>query len=268
MEASVGIVVPAYRPDVQRLVSYVRDLDGELSPATIRIELDAPDEGVVGRLESDLPATASVAAADRRRGKGTAITAGFEALDTEVLAFVDADGSTPVDSVASVLAPVLEGRADLSVGSRRHPEATVASHQTFARRRLGDAFAWLARQLVGVDLHDFQCGAKALTSDAWGVVRTHLHDSGFAWDLELIAMAVALDLHIAEVPIEWHDQPGSTVSTVSTTLDLARALVTARHRAKRLGDSRLHDAIAAGREEPTTLVEAGAGGPEEHERKP
>ena len=252
MERSVGVVVPAFKPDVERLQTYVTALDERLSPTTIRIELDDPHESV-SRALADLPAT--VNPVPYRRGKGAAITAGFEALDTDVLVFADADGSTPVDSLAAVIDPVRDGRADLAVGSRRHPEANVRSHQTMARRFLGDGFAWLAGQLLEEALYDYQCGAKAIDARAWELVREHLYDAGFAWDVELVAMAAVFELRIDEVPIEWEDQPGSTVSPVRTSVRLARALVTARHRAKQLRNSRLHTAIAAQRDEPTALVE-------------
>ncbi|WP_435195579.1 glycosyltransferase [Natronomonas sp. EA1] len=249
MTPSLGIVVPAFHPDTERLARFVRALDETLSPAVIRIELDDAD-AATREVLAELPAELN--AIPYRRGKGAAITAGFEALDTDRLAFADADGATPADSVADVVA-ALDG-ADLAVGSRRHPDATVLGHQTFARRYLGDGFAWLARRLLDVDLYDYQCGAKALTRDAWGRVREHLYEPGFAWDVELVAMAGALGLRVAEVPVTWEDAPGSTVSPVSTAVSLARALLAARHRAKRLKRSRVHDALAATREEPTALV--------------
>ncbi|MEF8853988.1 MAG: glycosyltransferase [Haloarculaceae archaeon] len=252
MTGSVGLVVPAYRPDVDRLASYLEALRGVLDPDAVRIELDDPSEAVAAAL-GGLPA--AVHAVPYRRGKGAAVTAGFEALDTDVLVFADADGSTPAPSMVEVVAPLREGRADLAVGSRRHPDARVASHQTLARRHLGDAFAWLARRLLDVPLYDYQCGAKAISAPAWGAVREHLYEPGFAWDVELVAIAGALDLRVEEVPIEWHDRPGSTVSPVRTSVRLARALLAARHRAKRLRNSRLHEAIASQRGEPTALVD-------------
>jgi hypothetical protein len=239
---SVGIVVPAFRPDVDVVGEYVRAIDDRLD-ARIRVELDDPEPGVERRLR-ELPAEVSVA--DARRGKGAAITAGFEALadDADVLAFADADGSTPAASVADVLDPVVAGEAALAVGSRRHPDADVRSHQTFARRRLGDGFAWLARRLLDAELYDYQCGAKAVTVDAWRSVRDHIYEPGFAWDIELIATTAALGRSVREVPVTWIDRPSSTVSPVGTTVELGRALVFARHRAKRIAGSRLHRAIA------------------------
>lgn len=252
MNRSLGVVVPAYRPDVDRLHEYVLALHEGLNPATVRVELDAPDEAVVQAL-ADLPADVHVV--PYRRGKGAAVTAGFEALETDAYCFLDADGSTPPASARKVVAAL--SSADVAVGSRRHPDARVVSHQTVARRFLGDAFAWSARRLLDAALYDFQCGAKAITADAWTGVRGHLYEAGFAWDVELVAMAAALDYRIAEVPIEWEDQPGSTVAPVGTAFSLGRALLAARHRAKRLQNSRLHGAIAARRDEGPALVDRG-----------
>ncbi|MHB9285737.1 glycosyltransferase [Halobacteriales archaeon Cl-PHB] len=252
MTAAVGVVVPAYRPDVDRLAEYVAALHDALDDATIRVELDAAAETVTAALER-LPV--DLHAVPERRGKGAAITAGFEALDAEVLAFADADGSTPATDFANIVAPVREGSADIAVGSRRHPEATVATHQTFARRFMGDGFAWLARRLLDVGLYDYQCGAKAITAESWNRVREHLYEPGFAWDVELVAIAGALDLTVAEIPIEWHDRPGSTVSPVRDSVRLFQALLSARHRAKQLTNDRLHGAVAAARTGPTALID-------------
>ncbi len=250
---SPGVVVPAFRPDIDRLEAYLRALADELDPAALRVELDAPDAETETALRGlDIP-TLTVHSVPERRGKGAAVTAGFEALSTDRLAFADADGSTPADELGRVVASLAS--ADLAVGSRRHPDATVVGHRTFARRFLGDGFAWLARRLLEANLYDYQCGAKAITADAWATVRDHLYEPGFAWDVELVAMAAALECRVLEVPIEWEDQPGSTVDPVATTVDLGVALVTARHRAKRLQDSRIHDAIADRRREETALVD-------------
>lgn len=230
--------MPAFRPDVQRLQAYVRAIEEAISPEAIRIELDDPEPGVRETLEA-LPAT--VHAAPCRRGKGTAITAGFEALPTDVLAFADADGATTIESLANVIGTIENGEADLAVGSRRHPEATVRSHQTIARRRLGDGFAWLARQLLPVRLYDYQCGAKALSAETWTEVRRHVTTPGFAWDIELIALVGAHDRRIREVPVVWEDQPGSTVSTARTGVTLVRELFRARARAKQLRAARVDD---------------------------
>jgi glycosyltransferase involved in cell wall biosynthesis len=250
MSRSVGVVLPAYRPDADRLAAYVDALQEAVDPAEIRVELDAADPGVRERIDA-LPVT--VNEASRRRGKGAAITAGFEALETDVLAFADADGSTLAASFADVVRPVVDGDVDLAAGSRRHPDATVRSHQTVARRYLGDGFAWLARRLLSVDLYDYQCGAKALTREAWTRVRGHLHEPGFAWDIELLAVADAVGCRVREVPVVWEDRPDSTVEPLGTTLRLGRGLLVARHRARLLGDDPVHALLDRGESTPALI---------------
>jgi hypothetical protein len=250
--STLGVVVPAFRPDRRRLEAYLRAVAEELQPDVLRVEIDDPRPAVLEDIAGFGIPIVETNAVPYRRGKGAAITAGFEALETDRLAFADADGSTAATELRRIVGALDD--ADVAAGSRRHPDATVTSHQTLARRYLGDGFAWLARRLLDADLYDYQCGAKAITAEAWETVRSHLYEPGFAWDVELLAMAAALGLDVEEVPIEWEDKPGSTVDPLSTAVDLGAALLTARHRSKRIQDSRFHDAIAATRDE-TALVD-------------
>jgi glycosyltransferase involved in cell wall biosynthesis len=251
MARTVGVVIPAYRPDVDRLRRYLDDLVRVVDPAVLRIELDAPTAETRRALAA---APGTVSAVSERRGKGAAISAGFDALDTDVLAFVDADGSTPAPSVADVVDAVPE--ADVAVGSRRHPEATLRATQTVGRRSLGDVFAWTARRLVEPSLYDYQCGAKALAAPAWRRTRAFVTEPGFAWDLEVVTMAHALGHEVREVPVTWEDYPGSTVDPLSTALELARTLASVRHRQRTLAGSRLHELVGEGRRDLLATTEA------------
>lgn len=239
MQESLGIVVPAYRPDVPALREYVRALHAACDPTTVRIELDAPRATVRDAIEGFSPPV-EVNAVPTRRGKGAAIAAGFDALDADVFAFADADGSTSAPSVADVVRPVAAGAAAVSVGSRRHPESTILGHQTVVRRHLGDVFAWIARRALETRCRDYQCGAKAVDAGTWRRVASHLSETGFAWDLEFVAVAGALGYDVAEVPIVWEDHPASTVAPLSTTLELGRALVSVRRRAGALRRAASH----------------------------
>lgn len=198
IEGSIGIVIPAYEPDVPALVSYVDDIRTVIPVETVRVELDMEKQQTIRHEFSALDAEINVVRT--RRGKGAAITHGFDSLNTDILAFADADGSTPVGSLVDVVWGVSE--ADLSVGSRRHPEAETVGSQDPLHQYMGDVFARAARTVLAVDLHDFQCEAKALTSDAWEMLRSDITETRFAWDLEVIGMAHAHGFDIAEVPVE------------------------------------------------------------------
>lgn len=246
--SSIGIVVPAYCPDSQRLIDYIDDIQRGISPDRIHVELDAPSSSEIVHNISETGATVNVS--EERRGKGAAITHGFEVLETDVMMFLDADGATTVESASDVLEPVVDRIADLSTGSRRHPEADVKAHQTVLRRRLGDSFAFLARSTLPIKLFDYQCGAKAITTSAWRDIRTHLYEDGFAWDLEMLAVSKILGLEVAEVPIKWEDMPGSTVDPVDTAIDMLRALIAIRHRSRSIQGHPIHAALPQSRSRP------------------
>lgn len=225
MTKTVGIVLPAYKPDPTVLETYIESLQDAIADV-VHVEIDAPS----GDLTEPLARADSYNIASERRGKGQAITDGFETLSTDVLVFADADAATPAASVAGVIDPVRQGNSDLAIGSRRHPEAVIESHQTRLRRRMGDVFSWLARRFLPVSVHDYQCGAKALSASAWEQLQPHVTETGFAWDLEVIAFAGARGMEIQEVPVRWNDDPESTVDPVSTAISLAMSLISIRHR--------------------------------------
>lgn len=239
MSPSIGVVVPAYRPTVAVLLNHIEEIQSAIDPAEILVALDDPRPGVPDVVRET---GASVDVASSRRGKGRAIAAGFDALETEWLAFSDADGSTPAGSLDAVIDEL--GDADIAIGSRRHPDAAVEVHQSRLRRRLGDVFAAVARRVLQVDIYDFQCGAKAITAEAWAGVREKMRETGFGWDLELVAIGDALGYRIVEVPVRWRDQPDSSVPPIRTALELARVLGVTRVRAARLRAAEEHGAAA------------------------
>lgn len=235
MSESIGVVIPAYNPDIDRLNTYIRSLQNLSLVDKIHLELDAPSDATVRVLKE--PDSINIVQA--RRGKGTAITAGFDTLSTDVLAFADADGATPAESFGDIIQSVKSGETGIAVGSRRHPDADIRTHQTILRRRMGDAFAWLARQTLPTSLYDYQCGAKVLSSQIWEEVQPHLYQEGFAWDLELIAVTSAFGYDIHEVPVVWDDASGSTVNPVRDSFSMAVAMFTIRHRIGALNGDRL-----------------------------
>jgi hypothetical protein len=241
MAPSVGIIIPAYRPDIPRLSQYICTIQEQINPEQVIVEIDDPNQETIPQL-SDLPA--EISQCTYRRGKGAAITMGFEKLDTGVLTFADADGSTPVNELKQIIDPVRSESSDIAIGSRRHPKSDVQSNQTIARRYMGDMYVHLVRSVLDINIYDFQCGAKAVSKNSWTQLRNKLYEPGFAWDLELIAVAQENNYLIDEIPIQWQDKPQSTVDPVRTPIDMIRALLLIQHRIGISQNSIFHQAIA------------------------
>ena len=234
MSDSVGIIIPAYDPDILTLEHFLENIYEEIEPDAVRIEIDAPRQDHVDRLKKSVDV---VNVATSRRGKGGAIMAGFDALDTDLYAFADADGSVPAASLNDILRQIKDGTADVSIGSRRHPSSHIVRHQTTVRQLLGDAFAYTAQKMLPTRCRDYQCGAKAVRADAWDAIGHHCYEPGFAWDLEFVSVAGALGYEIAEVPVEWEDHHDSTVNPIWTSVELAMALIDTKRRTDAIASS-------------------------------
>ena len=142
-----------------------------------------------------------------RRGYGAACLKAIEALASDppdVVLFLDADLSDDPTEAALVLGPILEGRADLVVGSRvlgeREPGA-LAPHARFGN--------WLATRLLSAlygvrytDLGPF----RAIRYD--GLLALGMKDRDFGWTVEMQVKAARHGLRHAEVPVRYRRRMG------------------------------------------------------------
>jgi len=157
------------------------------------------------------------------RGKGYAVRQGIAASTGRVVAFMDADGSTPVSELARLSAPILREEADIVIGSRRVQGASVAVSQSLRRQLLGRAFALHAQVVLGLQVRDSQCGFKVFGGHVARELFADLRCDGFAFDLEVLALARARRLRVLERGVEWNERPGSTVHPLRDGLRMLRA---------------------------------------------
>lgn len=218
-DLSIGVVIPAYQADIEDLNQYIEEIEKALSPEEIIVEYDEPEN--IEKLDDSV----TLETFEERRGKGAAIRHGFNLLETDVLLFADSDGSAPPTALEKITEPIKEDEADLSVGSRRHPDTEAVFHQTYVRRFLGDLLAWTAKTVLEPSIYDYQCGAKAITREAWDEVGSSITNDGFGFDLELIVEVEKHGFHITEVPISWEDKPGSTVLVFKDSVSIGRTLL-------------------------------------------
>jgi dolichyl-phosphate beta-glucosyltransferase len=141
------------------------------------------------------------------RGKGAAVRTGMLAAEGDWLLMADADGATPIDQEAR-LADAIGGGADVAVGSRLLADPAVTRRRNPTRGLLGRLFAVLARWWLGISVRDTQCGFKMFRSAVARELFAACSESGYLFDLELLALAEQRGLRIAEVAIDWSEVPG------------------------------------------------------------
>lgn len=156
------------------------------------------------------------------RGKGAAVRAGVAETSARFIGYCDADLSTPPEALGTALR-LLEAGGDVVVGSRRCDGATYVKRQAWTRRLGGTAFRIATRRLIG-SVTDTQCGFKLFRGE---VGRSLFHDTasaGFAFDVEVLLLAVSRGYSIAELPVAWSDHEGSTFRPLADGLAVAREL--------------------------------------------
>lgn len=226
----LSLIVPAYREvdQIGETVIRIRDeLGSELAAG--ELEIVVVDDG-----SDDATAeAASIAGADRvvalgaNRGKGGAIRAGVEVASGRVMAFTDADLAYSPAQVLRILQEVEEGW-DIAIGSRRHPDADAVVAPGFVRE-VGSRAINAATRLVLVGGYvDTQCGLKGFRSDVGRLLFGLGKVDGFAFDIELLALAELHGFSVAEVPVSLESSDTSTVNVARDALDLLVDMVRIR----------------------------------------
>lgn len=154
-------------------------------------------------------------------GKGGAILKGFRHARGQRIAFADADGATAPDSLLALI-DALDFH-DVVIGSRYMPQSQVPTRQSALRRALSTIFAAFVRVLFGLRYYDTQCGAKAFRRSAALALARVVEETRWVFDVDLLLSAEALDLNVAELPVVWADQAGSSVQVLPTSQQVLRS---------------------------------------------
>jgi glycosyltransferase involved in cell wall biosynthesis len=151
-----------------------------------------------------------------RRGFGAACFAGLTAARTELVCFMDCDGSLDPADLERVLAPVLSTAADLSLGARRPEPGAWHAHARLANR----ALAWELRRRTGARLSDLGPMRAARREP---LLALGIRDRRFGWPLEMVLRAAAAGWRIDEVEVGYRPRVGRSKVT-GTLRGTARAV--------------------------------------------
>ncbi len=155
-------------------------------------------------------------------GKGGAVLAGWQQAQGQRVAFVDADGATPPETLAALFDRL--DSYDMTIGSRRLPTSVIHQQQPALRRASGWLFGRVVQGLFGLPFADTQCGAKALRADALRRLLPLVQEQHWAFDVDLLLCARALDFSVSEVPVAWSDVSGSKLRMGRTAWEVLVSL--------------------------------------------
>ena len=231
---SLSVIIPAFNEE-RRLPATLERLITFLEPSGWDWEIRVVDDG-------STDGTAQVAEHHNRvqprivlqqephRGKGGAVRTGMLRAVARYRFLCDADLSMPAKELPRFFPPLAQG-ADIAIGSREGAEARRVG-EPWRRHITGRAFNWAIQAIAIRGIPDTQCGFKMFTADAADRVFSRVTLDGWAFDVEALAIARALGLRIAIVPIEWHHRPESQLSVTRDAWRMLRDVWRVRTRAR------------------------------------
>ena len=220
--SALSVVVPAYNEArrLKRSLPLLVDLAADARAELIVVD-DGSDDGTADVAAAHLVGVpgAKIVRLALNSGKGAAVRAGVAHARGRSIVFMDADLATDLNDLPALL-EALE-TADVAIGSRAIPGATVDGASS-TRACMGRGFNRLARVVTGLSLGDTQCGFKGFRAPvAQLLFRLGVVD-GFAFDVEILALARRMGYRIAEVPVHWRAIPGSRVDVMRDPARMVR----------------------------------------------
>ncbi|KAF5505087.1 Dolichyl-phosphate beta-glucosyltransferase [Colletotrichum siamense] len=190
---------------------------------------------------------------ERNRGKGGAVTHGFRHARGEYVLFADADGATKFSDLGRLIQgceEVVDGsHRGVAIGSRAHLVGSEAVVKRSALRNFLMRSFHLVLMILTPPatsrLRDTQCGFKLFTRAALPHIVPYMHTEGWIFDIEMLLLAESAPpapvigedgsvigtspgIHVAEVPVDWHEVPGSKLSVISDSIKMAIGLAVLR----------------------------------------
>jgi len=163
---------------------------------------------------------------DRNRGYGAALQSLFEkarALNADMLVTLDADGQHDAKEIQALTQPIVEGKADVAIGSR----FLNGTKSVPLYRRLGINFITKVTNGNSEErtLTDAQCGFRAYNRKA--IESVNLTELGMGASIEILLQAKNESLKIAEVPVQtkYHGLDTSTNHPIKHGFDLISTIM-------------------------------------------
>lgn len=206
----LSIVIPAFN-EAERLPPSLRSILEHFHGDRRSWELIIVDDGSTDDTAKRAAAMAPQARIIRHPhnlGKGAAVRTGMLAARGEWRYLCDADLSTPIAELEKLL--TYGADADIILGSRRAPGATIGRRQPRWKVWLGQGANMLIQLLVAPGIKDTQCGFKLFHHRTMKIFELQ-RNNRFGYDFEDIYLARLAGYRLREVPVTWNNDQRTKV---------------------------------------------------------
>lgn len=225
-------------PNVRRLRAF---LDGSFPlPAVVTI-VDNGSTDSTSTIASELATELEGVRTFRleEKGRGGAVRTAWTRSEAEIVAYMDVDLSTSLDALVPLVAPLISGESDISIGTRLGSGARVVrSHR---REVISRGYNFLLKVMLRSHFSDAQCGFKAACSLVVRQLLPQVLDNEWFFDTELLVRAQQRGLRINEVPVDWVENADSSVDILSTARDDLKGILRLMKNKHTVSDSYLEE---------------------------
>ena len=220
---SIAVVLPAYNEEAT-LEATMRAFHRALPAAAIWVINNRSSDGTETVARATLAALGCAGGVlnESRQGKGNAVRRAFIEIDADIYLMSDADLTYPAERAPDLIAPILDGRADMVVGDR-HSAGHYAAENKRPLHGVGNRLVQLlVNKLFRADLADIMSGYRAFSRRF--VKGYPIIVEGFEVETDVTLHALDKRFRIVEIPVEYRDRPAGSVSKLSTYRDGAKVL--------------------------------------------
>jgi glycosyltransferase involved in cell wall biosynthesis len=213
----IAVLIPCYNEGIT-----IRKVISDFRRALPQAEIHVFDNNSTDNTGEEAQAAGATVHSVYIQGKGAVVRHMFRVIDADIGIMVDGDDTYPADRVISVLAPVLEGRAEMVVATRlqQHADSSFRPLHVFGNQLVLRSI----NTLFGAKLSDVLSGYRAFS---WRFMKTTpILSRGFEIETEITLHALEHQLPVVEVPVPYGVRPEGSESKLQTFRDGYRVLKT------------------------------------------
>ncbi len=215
----LSLIIPVYKQErtiVKNIQQIAKALQQIRYPYEIIVVVDGIVDKSLSRIKASKIAHVKTLGYIKNQGKAYAIRLGMKKAKGDYIMFIDAGREIDPNGISMLIEHMEWYRADIIVGSKRHPASYV--RYPLVRRVLSYGYYYLVKLLFHIKIRDTQAGIKMFRRKTLESILPVLIEREFAGDLEILVAAESMGhRRIFEAPIklDYHLGPVTSAATLS-----------------------------------------------------